>query len=71
LGLLHELPANTEKLAQPSQEIGFHLLPAMATNFQVLPPLWQPAINTPKLMSPPRGIPSTMLSTVFFYLRTM
>ena len=45
LGLLHQLPANVEKLAQPSGEIGFHLLPAMTTNFQVLPALWQPAVN--------------------------
>jgi len=45
LGLFHELPANVEKLAQWSQGIGFHLLPAMAADFQVLSPLRQPAVN--------------------------
>jgi hypothetical protein len=45
LGLLHELPENVERLAQPSQEIGFHLLSGVTANSQVLPPLWQLAVN--------------------------
>ena len=45
LGLLRKSPANTENVAQSSREIGFHMLPAVATNSHVLPPLWQPAGN--------------------------
>jgi len=47
------MPANVEELAQSSQEIGFHLLQAMTTNSQVLPPLWQLAVNVVQLNTQP------------------